>query len=102
MNRTAELQSQVANLEQQNARIMNELDEAKKVIKRHEDAVFKYYPLWMASEKHNEELQTKLDAAVDALRKIDPCTMCEHEFDPEDLACPCYHKRTRDEALKEQ
>jgi hypothetical protein len=65
MRKEAKLQSQVANLQAQNARVVKELNEAKRTIKRSEDAVFKYEPLWIASEKHSEDLE----AAIIELQK---------------------------------
>lgn len=65
MNRTAQLQSQVKNLEAQNARIVQDMDEAKRQLKRNEDAVYRYEPLWVAAEKQIEELEG--DAAQDQI-----------------------------------
>jgi hypothetical protein len=52
-------------------------------------------------EDKNSGLQQAHDKAVQALQILDPCEMCEHDFDGKEYSCPCYFKRTQDEALKE-
>jgi hypothetical protein len=51
--------------------------------------------------KSASDLQQAHDKAVQALQILDPCEMCEHDFDGKEYSCPCYFKRTQDEALKE-
>ncbi len=61
MSKEANYKSQITNLQAQNARIIKDLDEAKAALKRNEDAVYKYEPLWLAAERQNEELEAELE-----------------------------------------
>ena len=53
----------------------------------------------MAEGKPKETL-SPVTELVAAIKILNPCSMCEWEFDPENESCPCFFKITRDAALE--